>query len=361
MRKIIWGIIAAVMLIIICPVCVVYSTNVYFNYAEIDDTTIAITSYNGWESNVEIPSQIDGKIVTAIGEYAFAGNSYLEKIVIPDTVLNVYMNAFKDCVALTEVDAPSVIYFGEDAFENTKWLNDKLENNKFAVENNVLIKAQKNVTDKDSLSDDLIAIGGGAFKNCKNIKNFVVPEGIKYIEEAAFYNCDTLENISFPQSLVLIYEYAFSGCTSLCDAVLPQFLQGIGYGAFVDCTALREISIPYSVTQIMPYSFGYCYENTDLVKIKDVQIYAIDGTAGEDYINENGFTADEIQTQTVTDKSDTKNKTTEITTAKKQSTKITAKKFSVKYVVLGLICFIVLAGSILMIADSKRKDGKRKE
>ena len=44
-----------------------------FSYTINENNEITITRYNGYSSSVDIPSVIDGKIVTTIGESAFFG------------------------------------------------------------------------------------------------------------------------------------------------------------------------------------------------------------------------------------------------------------------------------------------------
>ena len=51
-----------------------------FKYEENEDGTITITDYNGEEESVVIPSEIDGKSVSEIGELAFDDYSVRKKI-----------------------------------------------------------------------------------------------------------------------------------------------------------------------------------------------------------------------------------------------------------------------------------------
>ena len=69
-------------------------------YEYIDDEYnkgIEITKYNGTDTNVNIPKQIDGMNVTAIGESAFEGNESIVSVTIPNTVIDIKTNAFAKC------------------------------------------------------------------------------------------------------------------------------------------------------------------------------------------------------------------------------------------------------------------------
>ena len=50
-------------------------TYVDFKYTVLDNGKVKITGYTGSSENVTIPSSIDGKAVTLIGQYAFYGCS----------------------------------------------------------------------------------------------------------------------------------------------------------------------------------------------------------------------------------------------------------------------------------------------
>ncbi|MBR2030425.1 MAG: leucine-rich repeat protein, partial [Clostridia bacterium] len=68
----------------------------------IDGNNATITKYNGLDGVVEIPYQIDGYTVVAIGDYAFA-DCALTKVIIPANVTKIGDYAFRMCGNLKEV------------------------------------------------------------------------------------------------------------------------------------------------------------------------------------------------------------------------------------------------------------------
>ncbi len=60
-----------------------------------------ITGYVGSDSNVTVPSTIDGYPVIAIGDEVFQERDDITSITIPDGVTSIGDNAFVDCFALT--------------------------------------------------------------------------------------------------------------------------------------------------------------------------------------------------------------------------------------------------------------------
>jgi len=88
-----------------------YSTN---------SNSVTILGYNGSNSIVTIPSFIAGLPVTSIGDYAFANQSSISSITIPNSVTNIGFYGFKGCPNLTSVTMPdSIVNFGTGIFAFT--------------------------------------------------------------------------------------------------------------------------------------------------------------------------------------------------------------------------------------------------
>lgn len=88
------------------------------------DGKITITAYTGNEKVVTLPEEIGGCPVTHIADTAFENNKTVEKVILPTQLQSIGWFAFRGCIALCEVQAPtslSKIEYG--AFDNC---NDKL-------------------------------------------------------------------------------------------------------------------------------------------------------------------------------------------------------------------------------------------
>ena len=94
------------------------TTDGNFEYSVSEETDeVTITKYTGSDTNVVIPSQIDGKTVTAIGNAAFRSQTKITSVTIPDSVKTIGNDAFNNCYKLTSVTIPdSVRIIGENAF-----------------------------------------------------------------------------------------------------------------------------------------------------------------------------------------------------------------------------------------------------
>jgi len=89
------------------------------NFQYSGSTTITITSYTGPGGNVIIPASIDGKSVTAIGDYAFQ-DKHLTNVVLPSSVTTIEWYAFSYNKLTSVSIPPSVTYIASDAFKNNQ-------------------------------------------------------------------------------------------------------------------------------------------------------------------------------------------------------------------------------------------------
>ena len=96
----------------------------------------------------------------------------------------------------------------------------------------------------------VLGIDNGAFKDCKNIKNIYLLDGIIDIGESAFEGCSSLESIVIPSTVTKIGDNAFKDCSSLKTIVFDENLLSIGNNAFENCISLEKIIIPKSVINV---------------------------------------------------------------------------------------------------------------
>ena len=89
-----------------------------------NSSTGTITGYSGSEKVVNIPSNIGGIYVKAIGENAFKNNTDIETVIIPEGVSSIEDFAFYKCTGLKYVSIPeSVTSVSEDSFYRCGALN----------------------------------------------------------------------------------------------------------------------------------------------------------------------------------------------------------------------------------------------
>ena len=117
------------------------------------------------QSNIYIPSHIDGKFATIIGNHSFRGCSNINSIEIGEGYKETYSYSFCEVPNLKSVVLPSSLrVIGRGSFENN-----------FVLEN-VAIKGDSKLTE----------IKNYAFNECNKLKVFIIPRRVMVIDSDAF-------------------------------------------------------------------------------------------------------------------------------------------------------------------------------
>ena len=112
------------------------ATSGNYEYNELDDGTVEITGYIGSETNLNIPSTLNGKKVTKIGKDAFYRNNDIVKVTIPNTVTTIGIS-FQYCGSLTSIEIPnSVTSISSNCFQDCSNLSEiKIHKPQGSIEN----------------------------------------------------------------------------------------------------------------------------------------------------------------------------------------------------------------------------------
>lgn len=199
-----------------------------------------VAGFNGAAEEVVIPATYNGLRVAAIGEEAFANNSTIKKVVLPNSIVAIGARAFQNCSSLVEVNVPETVStIGQEAF----YLCTKLEKVQFS--------------EKESISADLF-VGSKAFSCCISLKEVVLASNVRNLPDYAFENCYALEKITLNAGLSSIGNFAFDGCSALTEIVLPESVSAVGVGAFRNATALTDVTLSPLMTEIAISTFHNC-------------------------------------------------------------------------------------------------------
>ena len=208
-----------------------------FEYELLEDGTIEIIEYKGSEEHVTIPSTINGKTVTSIGDEAFKDNEDLREITLPKTINHI----------------------GMDAFTGTPFYVDKnnWENNALYIDD-YLIRVKAKTTGDFVIKEGTKNIAAGAFMECEKITAVTIPDSATNINEALFYGCTSLKKVKFPKNIKTIPIGTFLECSGLTSIAIPETVTDIEELAFNSCTGLTSITIPKNVKSIRMIAFGAC-------------------------------------------------------------------------------------------------------
>ena len=212
-----------------------------YRYQILDDGTAEITGYTGSETNLVIPGELDGYVVTSIDSNVFKDCKSIKRIELPESLREIHEFAFQNCVSLEQVEFNNGLKcIGNGVFRNCQSLESV------------------------DIPDTVVEIEAWAFKNCKNIVEINLGRGLESIGSEAFYGCNSIERIEFPQSLKLIRGSAFENCSGLKEIVFNEGLEHIQDRVFLKCKALETAILPDSVRSLGEYVFWGCTNLTQL-------------------------------------------------------------------------------------------------
>ncbi|MBQ7875811.1 MAG: leucine-rich repeat domain-containing protein [Clostridia bacterium] len=157
--------------------------------------------------------------IETIKGYAF---SYcgVEEINLPDSLLLIESSAFSGCDKIKELVIPAKVDIRGTAFES---FDSQLEK--------VTFKEGREEIDMYS-----------RFGYHPKIKEVVLPDGLKKIDDSSFSNWENLEKIKIPDTVEEIGERAFSNCNRLTSISIPN-VKVIGKEAFEGCDRLEKVTL----------------------------------------------------------------------------------------------------------------------
>ena len=314
-KRILGALLALCMLLSLMPMAAFAAEDpgVVYDYQFVTEDTIEIMGYNGTETDLVIPSQINGYTVVGIGDLDLLGDDTdtVESVVVPDTVKYIetfayypntayYVssltkvtlpegletigdNAFASAPGLSEINLPSTLKsIGERAFMNCNIDNFTIPAGVEYIGANAFNETYMAVRKANEVrargGDPFIVIGGELVKYAGDdtvvtvpdgvrgiatdafspyggdVTSITLPDSVEYIADGAFGTQSELTTVNFGSGLKEIGFGAFDGCTSLNNVVLPEGLKKIGDNAFARCSSLDSISFPGTLETLYPGS-----------------------------------------------------------------------------------------------------------
>lgn len=176
-----------------------------------DSDDIVLTEYTGKEAIVKIP-----KGVTIINR-AFVNNKKVKKIILSDSVKEIYEGAFTNCSKLKEV---------------------KFSKNLKVIEKGAFIKCPK--IKRIKIPKKCSTIGEWAFAGCTNLKEIVVEKGNKHYRmyKGALYNKKKTRLIIYPRNNKKRTTFS-----------IPKSVKVINGGAFVNNKYIKRLVFQGSVME----------------------------------------------------------------------------------------------------------------
>ena len=174
-----------------------------YNGIYIDSNNGEIVKYKGSEPNITIPAEIEGALVTSIGESAFIASN-LTSVIIPEGVTKIGNEAFMYNNLTSATIPSSVTIIGDSAFHQNNLTSITIPEGvtsigDYAFFSNNLIEV--------AIPSGVTSIGYSSFAH-NNLTSITIPEGVTSIGNEAFmYN--NLTSVTIPESVISIGNRAF--------------------------------------------------------------------------------------------------------------------------------------------------------
>ena len=283
-----------------------------YSYAFVSPTTIEITAYFGYETEVTVPSTIDGYTVVGIRSFHdeegySRPNVYVQKVTLPDTITYIADDAFYDGDSGTHFALREIVLneglktIGKDAFYGNYYLQ-KIDIPASVTEIGTAAFAKCTNLSSINFRGSNTFLWGGAFgdKTYYGIGHFagkldalyqdwlyddssdffiwegqllaykgasktpVIPNTVNVIGAAAFFQSD-ITGVTIPSSVKLIGQYAFYECESLTSVDIPGSVERIDNSAFSGCTGMTSITLHEGLKVIGDGGLRECESLTSLV------------------------------------------------------------------------------------------------
>ena len=296
---------------------------------------MTVTGYKGEAESVSVPAALHGYPVTSVAESAFAFNSRIIELALPDTVTSVGERAFyamhslrsvtlpvglsalpagvlSGCMSLETLQLPEGLEtIGDNALSHTAITELTLPaslrtidatalrgcsslravevasgNGFYASRDGVLYDTADGILVKypavreaeTYTVENAYTVGAWAFEGAAGLKTVVLGECVYSLGEGAFRSCSGLTALPALGSLVTrIPDECFYGCSSLMAETLPETVRALGDYALAN-SGLTELTVAASLTEIGASALD-----------KDVVLRGEAGSYAETWAAENGL------------------------------------------------------------------------
>lgn len=211
----------------------------------------------GREGHYAVPEGIE-----RIGESAFY-ESRLTAVTLPSSLTEIGEDAFAYCMSLADIRfGGNVTQCSWSSFDRTPWEEAQA---KLSAENGDGIYVDKvllhfyHANEVFTVREGTVRIAALAsiHSDSEAMKTLVLPDSLRYIDDAAFCLCPNLENVLLPEGLLTIGHAAFADITALVEIRIPKSVTSVSTEAFRGCPALTRVVFDSTDCEIGQWAFLY--------------------------------------------------------------------------------------------------------
>lgn len=219
-------------------------------YPQINEDTCSAEVYTGTDTDVVIPTYLNGKKVTSFAAGMFAGNTEITSVTFGEGITSIPESAFEGCTSLVSV----------------------------------------------TFNGKLVDIGANAFKDCAALE-FEIPGSVTSIGDSAFDGCKAMDNVKISNADISLGTTIFNNCGDLSltvnsgDLTLVQTAISSGatnvYIDWISSETAMNANCTLTVPTIQAFELNgnlQAFNNLDIVSDATnttIKYVAINNTTGE--------------------------------------------------------------------------------
>lgn len=228
----------------------------------IEEDRVKITDCHTTEDTVEIPAEIEGLPVSAIGEAVFNCRN-MTKLILPASVTEIYTIAFinNKVLAEIEIDEANTAFCVKDGVV-------------FSKDGETLVFYPVARPDESYTSPEGVkTIAPLAFMDTRNLKSLTIAEGVELLDEGSIGECSSVTELSLPESLREIRQNAI-GLKNVENITVPGGVKKLNESSFYFCTGLKNVTISDGVEELEGTVFDHCTHLESVVIPQSVKKYS---------------------------------------------------------------------------------------
>lgn len=207
-----------------------------------------VAKYTGTEPNVQIPDVYKGVPVTGIREKAFAHNTKVQRVFLPNTIEVIETGAFEGCTCLTYV-GPCLdeAEFESNTLSQLPRILKLIESRAFA----------ESSVENLSIKSDSIVLGDSVFEDCPLLNRVEFPYCQKLYLGKSIFRRSGISALYIPMASVTVLPNSmFAECVRLEEVQLN--FAAVGDYSFFKCNNLRMLSIEKPIKKVGMHAFDGC-------------------------------------------------------------------------------------------------------
>ena len=241
-----------------------FTTSLIFELSDDNSSYTVVGTSSSSDTAIIIPSNYNGKPVTAIGYEAF-NESVIQSVTFGNNISSIEAWAFRGCININSITLPeSLINISEGSFAGCAGITSVVMQNNVTQIGKMAFYQCSNLS-AITLSNKLQSIGVGAFADNSKLEVVTLPETLIKIDEQAFIGCSKLSSIDIPNNVEYIEDYAFAECVGLKSLTIGTSSLKIGARSFMECESLTSLFLPSNVEYIDIQAFAYCTSLTEVI------------------------------------------------------------------------------------------------